>query len=587
MGLSQRDKLATWAAGAAFCIAVATVDHGFAESPLASLVSADVGLVIEVRRLAEHVDAFGAGPNCRRVSHYPPFEKWAHENGQFWNVISAEVVRRLGAAPVDIVTKLLGTEVLFAVWPPDDATGQGDALLLVRAADEPLLQTVLDRLVAVHRESGQWKGEHLLAQAGRKFVMHEIETRHDQPRLFLAVSGLLGVVSTNQRLVGEALAGAAGPNARHGTLADLPAYRAAAARLAGESVARLFVNPRAWDAPLAADLRKKQPGSDDARTQAVVVETWKATQYLAASIEVDSRLSLEGFVKWDRGALPDAVREATDSVKGPAEFLNRVPADAMVTLVGRVDVGRLLAHFGMPRPTTSTPSASTHAAGASAPGSADSSPPHSSAFDPGWFAVLTFAGGLGADFGAYLVPRHQPAADESREVSPAVLPFDGVAVLHTTSLESRDERPALAELIEPLLHRALVVATQVHNARHPQGPFAEVRSLQFAGLRLTSVVGLVAFPRGLEAAYAVVDRCLLAGTSSEAVRQAAQPAGGDSLARSPLVHRPPGTAACQPKPAPLCRCGGHAPNVRRLARSARFSGRRQGTRPPGRRTQRA
>ncbi|HEV3020962.1 MAG TPA: hypothetical protein VGX76_00785, partial [Pirellulales bacterium] len=194
---------------ATISIVLFPLPSGGAQPPLASLVSADVGLVIEVRGLAEQIEAFGASPTCRRVAHYPPFEKWTKENGHFWNAVSNESLQRLGAVPGDIVSNLLGNEVLFAAWPPagdsrhGTETGQGDALLLVRANDGPLLQTVLDRLIAVHRESGRWKGQQSFEQSGRTFEVNEIETSHDQPRLFLAVAERLGVVSSSQRLIRE------------------------------------------------------------------------------------------------------------------------------------------------------------------------------------------------------------------------------------------------------------------------------------------------------------------------------------------------------------------------------------------------
>jgi hypothetical protein len=491
---------------------------------LAELVSDDVGLVVEVRDLAGQIETYLSGPMRRRVGHYPPFEKWAKENGQFWNLFSAESLRRLGASPEDIAAKLLGNEVLFAVWPPDGASRQGEALFLAEAADGQLLETVLDRLVLAHRESGQWKAVHRLEHGGRSLAVHEIETHGDQPRLFLTVADRLGIVATSQRLVRDVLARRTPSGVPRGTLGVLPAYQAAGRRLAPESVVRLFVNPRAWDEALLADLGKKAPDSEEARTQAVVIEAWRATEYLVAGLEFASRFSLEVFMRWDPKALPEAVREVADAAQGRSEFLEQVPLGAIVALVGRVDGSRLLRRFAMPRPRAST--------GATLPASATSAPPTSRPPEPGLFALLALAGGVGPDFGAYLTPHHEEQHDSPHKA----FPCDCVVGLRTRALEPGDGRPALADLLEPFLHSALVVAAEAHNSDPSHSTRAEVRSREVEGRRLTSVVGLVSFPTGLEATYTVVEGRFVAGTSPEAVRRAATLTTDESLAHSPRFN---------------------------------------------------
>jgi len=492
---------------------------------LAELVSDDVGLVVEVRELAHQIETCVAGPMFRRVVHYPPFEKWTKQNGQFWSLLSAESLRRLGASPEDMATKLLGNEVLFAVWPPDGVSLHGEALFLTEAADDQLLKTVFDRLVAAHRERGQWKAEHLLDLDGRSLVVHEVETHGDQPRLFLAVADRLGIVATNERLVRDVVVRRTTSDVHRGTLGALPAYQNAARRLAPKAAVRLFVNPRAWDQVLSADLGKKDPASDEARTQAVVVETWRATEYLVAGLEFASNLSLEAFIRWDRHALPEAVREIADAAEGPSEFLEHVPAGAIVALAGHVDGARLLRRFGMPRPRAST--------GATSPTSGSS---HAPTPDPGGFALLTLAGGVGPDFGAYLYTHGPTAQAVQRGQTREALPFDCVVGLGTRSLDPVDGRPALAELLEPMLHRALVVAAELHNADPSFSTRAEVRSREMEGGHLTSVVGLVPFPAGLEASYTVVEGRFLAGTSPEAVGRAARLSSSESLAHSPRFN---------------------------------------------------
>ena len=167
-----------------------------------------------------------------------------------------------------------------------------------------------------------------------------------------------------------------------------------------------------------------------------------------------------------------------------------------------------------------------------APTSPASHSSHARPPDPGLFALLTLAGGVGPDFGAYLNTNDPTAHGAQFGPTHTAFPCDCVVGLRTRSLDPNDGRPALAELLEPLLHRALVVASELHNADLSHSIRAEVRSHEVEGGRLTSVVGLAPFPAGLEASFMVVDGRMLAGTSPDAVRRAATLSTSESLAHS-------------------------------------------------------
>ena len=477
---------------------------------LASLVPDDAGLCIEADRLAERAARFVDGPLGARLAHFPPVARWVGENGAQLGLAKAEFQRRLGASPAEIGSGIFGGRMLFAVWPPASGAANGPALLLVEAPDRALLERVLVNVVAVQREAGKWKKTWTLEHAGSSCQVHLL-AGEDGDQWFVTSIENLAVAANDEARLREVIALSAGHAEARPALGSHAGYAAGIGRLSRQAALRVFINPRPWDAGLEADLKRKPPESHDARFQKAMIETWQATDYVVAGLEIGSAASLECFASWRTSALPPAVREAAESVGGRAALVERMPRSALAAVAGRIDWGRLVWRFGLPKLTASK-------TGAEVP--------------PEWLLPASLAHGIGPDFGVYLAPR--PEAGGKYE-SP--LPVDLVAILPTRPLEPGDGRPALAKLAEPVLHSLLNSAAAAANAQSAPGAVS-LEAVELRGVAMTSVSGWPG-PRGrpMAATYAVLGDDFWLASSPAALARAAKLTAEDSLANASLFER--------------------------------------------------
>ncbi|HUY90743.1 MAG TPA: hypothetical protein VMV10_18560 [Pirellulales bacterium] len=487
---------------------------------LAALVPSDVGLCIETDRLAEHVARFMNGPLFERLAHFPPLTHWVGQNGAKIGMAQSEFHKRLGASPAEVWAGILGGRALFAVWPPAGDSTDGPALLLVEAKDRRLLKRVLDNLVALQRDAGKLKKTSTLEHAGLRCEVHWLASGENRDQLYLTTLDNLAIVANDEGLIRDALSLSASAEGPRGALASLPGYAAGSQRLSSQTAVRLFVNPRPWDAGLLADLKRKPPESQDARFQKAMIETWQATDYIVAGLELGSQATLESFAAWRTSDLPPAVREAAESVSGGAAFAERIPRHALAAVAGRIDWGRLVWRFALPRRAAAN--AVDEPGAEIVPG-----------ISGDWLLPAALAHGIGPDFGAYLVPR----PDEASREHESRLPMDLVAGLQTRPLEPGDGRPSLAKLAEPVVHSLLTSATAATNAQAAQ-PAASLETIDLGGIAMTSVAGLPG-PRGrpLAATYAVVGDDFWVASSPAALRRAVELPAADSLAAAATFDR--------------------------------------------------
>lgn len=487
---------------------------------LAALAPADVGLCIETDRLAEHVARFASGPLFDRLAHFPPLTHWVGQNGAKIGMAQSEFQKRLGASPAEAWAGILGGRTLFAVWPPAGESTDGPALLLIEVQDRALLKRVLGNFLVLQRDAGKWKSTATLDHAGLQCEVHVFASGEDREQLYVTALDNLAIAANDEGLIRDSLALMASAEGPRGALASLPGYVAANQRLSPQAAVRLFINPRPWDAALLADWRRKPPESQDARFQKAVIESWKATDYLVAGLELGTQARLESFAAWRAADLPPAVREAAECVSGGAVFAERIPRHALAAVAGRIDWGRLIWRFALPQ----------HAASVAAD-------KRGAEFVPGisgdWLLPAAIAHGMGPDFGAFLALRPADAAGQHE----SLLPVDFVAGLQTRPLEPGSGRPSLAKLAEPLLHSLLTSATAATNAQTTQ-PSASLESIDLGGIAMTSVAGLRG-PRGrtLAATYAVVGDDFWLASSPAALRRGVECSAADALAASAPFER--------------------------------------------------
>ncbi|HXT58970.1 MAG TPA: hypothetical protein VN699_10050, partial [Pirellulales bacterium] len=389
-------------------------------------MSDDVGLCIETDGLAEHLLRFADGPLYQRLTHFPPLARSVGENGPKIALALGEFQKRFGASPLDVWAGILGGRALFAVWPPTGESQNGPALLLVEAKDGELLDHLLDKFVTLQRSAGKLQKTWMLTHGGRPSTVHRFGSDENGDQLYLTSVGKLGIAANSEALIRDTFALISREGATRRPLSEFSGYVAGNGRLSPQIAIRLFVNPRPWDAGLLADFQRKAPESDDAQFQKAVIETWRATEYVTAGLQLDSDATLEAFAAWNASALPGPLRETAESVGGRAVLVDHVPGDALAAVAGRVDFGRLAWRFGLLGPLLKKTAGR------------DAVP----AAPPERLLLGSLAQGIGPNFGAYLVVR--PTGDAGALESP--LPLDWVAGLETRPLEPGDARPSLARL---------------------------------------------------------------------------------------------------------------------------------------------
>lgn len=475
---------------------------------LASWTNADVGLCLEIDNLADHCDRFTSSTMCDRLRRFPPLAQAWEQHRPGLEALAGEIKRRSGASPLEIGRKLLGSKALFAIWPPaNPATDKPDALVLIDAPDEQFMRATLEKLVGARKRVGRWKGSRSLGIGAATVTVDLVVPDDDQSQFFIASSGNMAALSTNQELLRAAFERRATDD-RASSLAELPSYKAAQDRLSPHAVARLWINPRLWAPALEADLKTKAPGSDEARMQAALVEIWKATDYVATALRLTPQLGIELAGEWDSGGLPAAVRDAVESCAGGARFVDKVPADALLAVAGHADFGRLtrsaVARQWQEAATTSIRQSDSHN-------------------ERILFWALSV--GLGPDWGFWI----EGAKGSSTDVAGQMFPFSLTAGIQTQPLGMDHSQAALADNLEPLLHALVAANVESINLRAGK-EMAEISSDPHAGATITTVTGLVPGKPRQELAFGVDrERWLWFGTSGEAIERAASNTAAETL----------------------------------------------------------
>jgi hypothetical protein len=457
---------------------------------LASLVPDDVGLTIELRDVAAHWERFQAGELCSRWRNFPPLAAFLARSAGERAGVSARFEELFGLSLRDLRNQVFGRDVLFAVWPPDRPGSDGPALLLVEAPDAPLLRQVVDRFVEQRKQAGKLKEARELEFGGRTITVYQIEGQANRPAVFLAAWNELGVMTTSGPILERVLKARSLPADDRVGLAALAGYRAGSKRLNPAACLRAFVNPGPWNNLMGADPARTPQLP---RLRQAVVATWQASDYLVASVDIGERFEAEAFLAFDDAKLPLPVREVLASAGGGCELFEKVPDDALIALLGRLDVGQLVQSFarGDLQPWSGRPPPSLALAG-----------------------VLAVASGLGKDVALYVLPPKTEADGQP-------WPIDWLIGLQTQPVEP--DSPNLGEALDPLVRAALRFAVQNDRLRRPDS-LARVASTERDGLRITSVEGMG--QRAPRVLYTQRGGLVWAGTSTARLVAAAGGAAG-------------------------------------------------------------
>ncbi len=478
------------------------------------------GCASRLRIWRAHLDAFRGGPLYRRLRAFPPLNQFLQDNAAAVTVLADELSHQTGLSADDVVRKILGRQLLVAVWPgaADNADQPGPALAIVECEDAAALSGVVTRLLQAERAAGRRVATTRWRHGDGACEIQRIETDEGQPAIYLAVADRLGIVATSESLVTRVLGLHVG-DAGAPSLSARSNYRAGMERLNPRAVARVFIDPPSWGAVI--DAHKSAVRDLPSGTGNWLAEEFGAADYLALSCELGERIMIEGFLHRRDAQLATTTRPQVSGNR--LRLAERLPGDAVAAFAGKVDLARLLGAFFGERDAQARRS-----------GEEPSSRPAIATHEHSALRALSaLVADRGRDAVAALVPQARADAGPQEATGNAkAAPFgvDWVVGFDTHSLLP-DDRLALDERVEPILRAGLTAAIMMYNR---QGATMTIESAEEGGVPMTSVAGLALMGQGNTATFSLLQGYFWAGTSRDAVRDTARLDTAESLAAN--VH---------------------------------------------------
>lgn len=483
----------------AWIIAILGIAAEFAAaaSTLADFVPNDAGVCLTLEEAAPHVERFISGPLYARLNAYPPLAQWRRENVPELKKIAAEVSRQLGVGVPDVWRHILGRQTLLAVWPPEDAQKQGPALLLVETDDAQLLVRLVAGIHSAQQRAGDVLESHDIDYRGVKVQSRLVRKGESSERIFLATVSHLGMLANQQRLIEQVVDLQLARGAAAARLSQLPAYQEAMEQIDAAAPAKLFLNPRVWDAALArAVAAGDQP---HAPGRQLVTQAWRSLRYGVFAFALHPQARAEGYLAFDAVEAETAVAEVLGALGGPAVLLERTPAEALAAAAGTADITRLVRWI-----SSSSPEADRRRG----------------LPEILWSLIDGTFQGLGPGFGAFLLP---PRAGSE-------FPLAAVAAAQIQQRAAARQANALtpADALRTLLQATIPLVPPRAGVPPPK-----LKAEKLGETEILTLTGLPETPPGVAPSFAFAERTMFVGISPPAVQAAVTLAPDSSLASSP------------------------------------------------------
>lgn len=483
--------LAAWLAAAVEMLAGTT---------LTRLVPADAGLCLTLEDAATHADRFLASPLFARLREYPPLAEWRREHGPPLKRIAGDVSRQLGVEVDDAWRRAFGRQALLAVWPPDGPDQkQGPGLLLVEADDAELLSRLVAGIRSAQQRSGDVLDSRHVTYRGLEYEERRIKRGTEDMRIYLAVLDRIGVLASQEDLIERVLDLHLTREVAGARLAQLPAFQTAMTQVDPAAPAKLFVNPRSWDAALAHSL----PDGKSGLGQQFVTQAWRSLEYAVFAFSLHPQASAEGFLALQNHADASHFSEVGAALSGPASLLEQIPADALAAATGQVDVTRLIRWV--------------HS------GDAPDAPRKRSLPEVIWSLVDGTFQGLGPGFGGFLAA---PPADSEFPLAAAA----GMQIQNRVAAQP-DHALKPADALRSLLQAAVALSPPRDGQSPPQ-----LKSHAAGETEVLTLVDLAGTPPGLSPSFAFSGRTMFVGTGPQVVQRAATLAPAESLAAASVFR---------------------------------------------------
>ena len=438
---SQRRTSTRWIAGLIivcflggnWCLKKASAD----EPELTRLVGENVGLCVEIRDLGSHIRDVPSAEWFRRIREISLVKRW-QQGSEFakWQAGQATLSALVGQPLDQFVTELFGESIVVAISP--SPSGPPRAVLLSRAAKDDTWDRVLALWDVLEAHDVQTK-----SALGRSFQLRrkKMNGQTTGPDLFTVKLGRTLAISEHEQLILDVIARATSNEDRVKSLDQSPTYRQAMSELPEQSVVRVFVDPRRWDADVAKD----------AATAAWLMPLWHRLQWVSVGVEVRDGLVFHAVAHHDTSDLPAAWQKFVAASETPSDLSDRLPADSL--LAGEA---RITPHLFRSLQTLD--------------------PSEKSQRDWQTFGKVT-RGLLGRDLFDDVLPHARPnvggAIVPKIPVEERSAPVDGLFAWPFDLSEetaNKSDQPELRESLDGALLTLLNFAAVAHNSRNPDSP---------------------------------------------------------------------------------------------------------------------
>jgi Protein of unknown function (DUF3352) len=244
----------------------------------------------------------------------------------------------LGADWQQLRDDIFGDAVVFVYRPgPPGKPEQEQGLILVRARDAQLLARTIEQINTKQKESGDLKALQEKQHKGAKYFQRTEKKETN----YYYLDGSILLFTAQEELLRQAL-----DQGRTTTKAETPIGRRLRELGADQALLSLWINPRAFDAALAADLTKPNKTEAEKSFTKGFTPYWKALDSVVISVALEKDLKIRAGFQMHLEALPASARVFFQEAAQPSELWRTIPDDAMLALAGRVNVAALFELLG-------------------------------------------------------------------------------------------------------------------------------------------------------------------------------------------------------------------------------------------------
>jgi hypothetical protein len=545
----------------AFCVPALAVD-------LATLVPDDIGMCFEARDLPSQAKLFFNSELFRRLMEFSPTAKFIDEYVNRPRQIQIAMAAKMGLSSEEFNHKLMGKRSLMAIWPEEVRSAEESRLLFLTEtddADPEFARKIIDAFCEAFDKPGVLVRADDVTYAGTKYFVRVIRRGDIRLEVCLAAIDNVFVLASGETLMRQALDIHAKQPAAGGSLAQLKPYVEARGRQRPDTALSCIILPQRWLDLVTERLDDDDEGepSYEASAKKVVLDSWRVADYWVFAIRAGERLSFESYLHFDPQRKPDWLEEMAGSTPGESNFLNHVPADAVVAYSGLLDVPEV-GHLML--------------IGAASGdglklGNVEEMRQATRGLMMGLDPIDDILPAMGPDVG-FFVSRTAPlppppavtddaaaaeaadkkttdekdakdndaedndAEDNDEADKPAVKPtwLEMVVGVRTNPRPEGDKRPDVKMALDNGLRTTMVLAAGVENAKRGKNS-AKVAVTRAGDIKLTTLSGLEQVPAGMDLTYTFVGDYFLGGLSLGTVRRSATLEQADSLAATPRFRR--------------------------------------------------